>query len=409
VVSPRTGGTQNLIQNKNRIQNENRIQNNFSIVILQFFQTFQVDGDINNVFYPGYLGQPGGDNYGEGTLDTQYITAFAPGAKTLVWNSNTSQSTEEGSGFGYAFLDWLFFLEGLTDQELPKVISLSLGSLSFDSCQMMCRYVSRMGHFTEKECSAYLNTQRQVCMYDSFQQLDRMNIEFMKLGARGVTILAASGDGGSHWSFQEFPEDPIGRELNIVGCKYNWPTFPSASPYVTAVGGASYQGGSVRFPVLWNSSGGGFSWYFGMPLYQTELVNNYLINNANNTNFPSPDSFNKFGRAYPDVSALADNTPIIIEGIQVITGGTSASTPTFAGLITLINDVRLQKGLNSLGFINSRLYKISKAHPGEAFYDITTGNTQTSCSEGFMSSLGWDPTSGLGTPIFPGLLKYLSK
>jgi subtilase family serine protease len=56
-----------------------------------------------------------------------------------------------------------------------------------------------------------------------------------------MTILAATGDGGSHWSFQQFPSDPIGTELNIVGCKYNWPTFPAASPFVTAVGGASYE------------------------------------------------------------------------------------------------------------------------------------------------------------------------
>jgi subtilase family serine protease len=106
-------------------------------------------------------------------------------------------------------------------------------------------------------------------MYDGYKQLDRMNIEFIKLGmwiysfsfalfffqvlssfavhfshlpgSRGVTILAATGDGGSHWSFQPFPSDPIGQELNVIGCQYNWPTFPSASPFVTAVGGAQYQ------------------------------------------------------------------------------------------------------------------------------------------------------------------------
>lgn len=44
--------------------------------------------------------------------------------------------------------------------------------------------------------------------------------------------------------------------------------------------------------------------------------------------------------------------------------GTSASTPTFAGIISLINDVRLGKGLRSLGFINSKLYQIAKSHPG---------------------------------------------
>ena len=83
-------------------------------------------------------------------------------------------------------------------------------------------------------------------------------------------------------------------------------------------------------------------------------------------------------------------------------GGTSASTPTFAGIISLINDYRLNNNLPPLGPINTRLvslassfwlnrqcwlfgnstaddywhrlYQIAEEHPGEAFYDITQGN-----------------------------------
>ena len=37
-------------------------------------------------------------------------------------------------------------------------------------------------------------------------------------GVRGVSILGSSGDGGSHWSFMEFPSrQPIGAALNKVG------------------------------------------------------------------------------------------------------------------------------------------------------------------------------------------------
>lgn len=32
---------------------------------------------------------------------------------------------------------------------------------------------------------------------------DRTNIEFMKLGLMGVTVVAASGDGGNHFSFNK--------------------------------------------------------------------------------------------------------------------------------------------------------------------------------------------------------------
>jgi subtilase family serine protease len=44
-------------------------------------------------------------------------------------------------------------------------------------------------------------------MYDSAEVVERINAEFLKAAARGVTLLAATGDGGSHFSFGAFPED----------------------------------------------------------------------------------------------------------------------------------------------------------------------------------------------------------
>ena len=47
---------------------------------------------------------------------------------TLVSNTNTSMSCEEGEGFGLAMLD---FVNSLAERKvLPQVLSLSLGSLS---------------------------------------------------------------------------------------------------------------------------------------------------------------------------------------------------------------------------------------------------------------------------------------
>ena len=51
--------------------------------------------------------------------------------------------------------------------------------------------------------------------------------------------------------------------------------------------------------------------------------------------------------------------------------GTSASTPFFAGLISLLNEARQQQGGKPLGFLNPWLYK----HP-EAFTDITRGSNK---------------------------------
>ena len=77
-------------------------------------------------------GTPGGDNWGEGSLDVSMISTFGLNVRTLVSNTNTSQSTEEGSGFGLAMLD---FLTDLAARPLlPHVLSISLGSMSAYRC-----------------------------------------------------------------------------------------------------------------------------------------------------------------------------------------------------------------------------------------------------------------------------------
>jgi len=192
----------------------------------------------------------------------------------------------------------------------------------------------------------------------------------------------------------------------MLFAKYNFPTFPAASPYVTGVGGIDLA--SLSNPVAWSGSCGGFSWQFAMPPYQMTAVANYLKAQQSSNNFPSPGSFNPQNRAYPDVSAAAIDTPVVIGGTVVEFGGTSASTPTFAGLISLINDIRLNNGLPPLGFLNTRLYQLSDKYPGQIFVDITSGNSRTSCTEGFPATTGWDPVTGLGSPLYPGLVKYLS-
>jgi hypothetical protein len=54
-----------------------------------------------------------------------------------------------------------------------------------------------------------------------------------------------------------------------------------------------------------------------------------------------------------------------------------------AGVVSLLNHVRLSAGKTSLGFLNPLFY----AHP-EAFHDITIGYT------GWYAAPGWDPLTG---------------
>jgi len=48
--------------------------------------------------------------------------------------------------------------------------------------------------------------------------MERINQEFMKLGLMGVTVTAASGDGGSHFAFGKYNGGILGDALNQESC-----------------------------------------------------------------------------------------------------------------------------------------------------------------------------------------------
>ncbi|KAI0048684.1 tripeptidyl peptidase A, partial [Auriscalpium vulgare] len=213
---------------------------------------------------------------------------------------------------------------------------------------------------------------------------------FAQLGARGVSLMFSSGDGG----VGDGDPDPDtqtcltndGRNVtNFI------PTFPASCPFVTAVGGTIY------IPeVAVDFSGGGFSNYFTRPLYQESAVTEYLTKQLPKGTYDG--LFNPC--AIPDVSGQADNFRIFVQGRAVLGGGTSASSPSFAGFVSLLNDARLSHGLPPLGFLNPLLY--SRGVSG--FNDITSGNAPGCGTPGFNATVGWDPITGLGTPDF-GKLK----
>jgi len=289
-------------------------------------------------------------------------------------------------GFGQALLD---FATGLSSREvLPHVLSMSLGSLAAYSCDLLCSEAVKAGH-TQEECHAFLQEQRQVCMFLSTAQVARINTAFQVLGARGVSVFMASGDGGSHFSFGEFSTwSSIGRTLNKVSCEYQMPVAPTNSPYIVGVGVESWSGSSSN-PVTWYGSGGGFSWQFDQPQHQKATVSAYLAKSG----MPPTSSFNAKGTAYPDIAAIGHM-------------GTSQAAPIAAGIFSMIIDHRLNAGLPPLGFVAPRIWQVAENFPGEAFFDITEGNSQTTCDNGFPATEGWDANTGHGRPIWSGLLKH---
>lgn len=151
-------------------------------------------------------------------------------------------------------------------------------------------------------------------------------------------------------------------------------------------------------------SGGGFSNIYAQPAYQKQAVQTYLTQHKPPyQSYSGPNSgqgiYNSSGRGYPDVSAVGDNIVIFNKGAPTLIGGTSASSPVFAALITRVNEERLKAGKKPVGFVNPTLYK----NP-QVLHDITQGTNPGCMTDGFSASTGWDPVTGLGTPNYPKML-----
>ena len=152
----------------------------------------------------------------------------------------------------------------------------------------------------------------------------------------------------------------------------------------------------------WASGGGGFSNTFSPPSYQAAAVKAYL---SSGVELPDATLYNASGRGYPDVAALAGvQNPycVSVTSLMVGVGGTSAASPVFGAVVARLNELRLAKGGQPLGFVNPLLY----AHP-EAFHDVTLGENKGVGDVGFKAAKGWDPATGLGTPDFAKLMKIV--
>ena len=82
------------------------------------------------------------------------------------------------------------------EENLPLVLSLSLGSLAFDACHSLCTRLAATTAFSVTECHDYMEQQRQVCLYASETQQERINVAFQMLGLRKslpLTVLRLLG------------------------------------------------------------------------------------------------------------------------------------------------------------------------------------------------------------------------
>merc|ERR1712083_884778 len=92
-------------------------------------------------------------------------------------------------------------------------------------------------------------------------------------------------------------------------------------------------------------------------------------------------------------------------------GGTSAASPTFAGIAAYLNDLSYRMSGKPLGFLNPLLYQMHAAFP-DTFTDVVIGDNKcteygcyASCT-GYDATQSWDPVTGLGTPVADKMIAY---
>jgi MYXO-CTERM domain-containing protein len=238
----------------------------------------------------------------------------------------------------------------------------------------------------------------------------------------GITFLASSGDSGA------------------AGCvDYGqaglWTSQPSNFPGVTGVGGTEFATGTIAYGAgniatgystseqVWREldgtsyigGGGGISNVYSRPSYQS-LIPTCTSTGTLPTNV-TPSSM----RQVPDVAlsagSILNNNPYWIDCTMVnsdcspaggnpgIIGlaGTSASTPSFAGVVALISQAT---GGARLGNINPMLYTLAGT---TAFHDIALGSNLIGCKSGtdvgcaasntygYAAVGGYDCATGLGS------------
>jgi len=202
----------------------------------------------------------------------------------------------------------------------------------------------------------------------------QFSYELQKMGISGISVLLASGDNG------------VGCNADGTSQEFDYPS----SPYITMVG-ATQINAVTKVEEGATLSSGGFSKDFMQASWQADAVNAYL-----NSGVQMPhEDFYAPGRAYPDIAAYGQNVQVTASGKVQSVAGTSCSAPIFAGVVAMLNDELLQLGKPPLGFLNPWLY----ANPS-MFTDVTIGSNPYQKCAGFYAAPGWDPVTGLGTPIY---------
>jgi kumamolisin len=290
------------------------------------------------------IGPAGASSEGETIMDIEAVHALAPGARLVVYTQGAGQDIDDRS------------LMQVVDQTVSDNEGAIL-SYSWGGCEP--GQGSAMNQWFERE--------------------------FTKADQLGQSVFVSTGDGGGYECLSRRDSRPA---PSAIGA-----SMPAAAPGVTAVGGTRLslgRSGAWYSEVPWKyetstaGTGGGVSQVFARPSWQRGPG---VVNRWNPGNM----------RSLPDVSAIGDpvsGLSIVENGEPQQGGGTSLSTPIWAGIAALVNQYLKQQGLKPAGFFNPALYAIAAGHPPyPAFHDVTAGGNLV-----YPATSAYDLASGLGTP-----------
>jgi subtilase family serine protease len=317
-----------------------------------FLSCYGLSNPIRNVIVDGGPGGPS-QGAGEAALDTELAAFNAPSASLVVYEA---PNTNDAQAFD--------MFNRIASDDSAQVVTTSWGN-----CEPAMP-------------TADLQTEDQI---------------FQRMAMQGQTIIAAAGDAGSSDCFSASASGGIPAFDTALAVD-----DPGSQPDVISAGGTTLPSSGVGAQVVWNdcerslpscaraqrsgqlengATGGGYSMQWPKPTYQ-------------------PTTNGSSNRAVPDLSYPSDPSEGAVvaywDGAWHGFGGTSVAAPTNAGLFADTN----QGCFSPLGMIGPNLYA-NGGSGNENFTDITTGdNDFTDSNPGdYPATAGYDPASGLGTPI----------
>jgi subtilase family serine protease len=229
-----------------------------------------------------------------------------------------------------------------------------------------------------------------------------LNSLWQQAAAQGISVFVSSGDNGAAGCDSAAASTAShGKGVNglcstpysvcVGGTQFNDTSNPPL--YWSGSNASGTQASALSYipELAWNESSpgyglwagsGGMSTVYAKPSWQT------------GTGVPADGK-----RDVPDVSLTSsghDGYLIYQEGGLYVVGGTSAASPSFAGVMALV----VQHAAARQGNANTVFYSLAakqRAGGASVFHDITNGNNSVPGQAGFNAAVGYDQATGLGS------------